>query len=1305
MRAIVLAASLAIVSFPGLAAAQSYADLGHALYARGYTGSVWVNSFDPTQAHLAHGVFYPDVPIGPTGYDLRYGMAVTGSGTVSVGTDGFYMATGTATNPNAVVSDGSISIDLLSNGNVIDSGKVPFNCGASATCAWTVHFITRPTVANLTVRVYRHVEGSVCGGELSIDLNGTCHDNLVNYFNLPSTYLFTSTDNLDTNYAAKPGANTSALCAVILPVCSTTPAVPVSNFTWSPSDVYVGAAVNFTDLSTGSPTGWSWTFQNGTPATARTANPGVTFGSAGAKTVTLTASNAQGTGSLATKTIVVLDPNPAGTVTASAASVTQCQAETFTANVTGAPPLTYSWRVLDPNGATVNPPGVVAGSSTFAWTSLPSLAPGTYTGEVTVKNSFNTNGVVLRQAVQLAALPALTDISGAAPTTNGFAANVVLFTAPVFNGATQVVWDYGDGHSDTFTDPVAGRSPSHTYAAVGTYHAKVTISNCVNPGGSTSQPVSVVISQTAVLAASFQPSLFCQFGQCFATAGIPIVFVDASTGAEFWDYDWDHTDLGTQTCNFTDTDHTSPVATHTYTSAGTFVPCLRVRRGAGEQSVVAPTVVSVGSSTQQPAITVTGPSSGQVNQAYSFSASASNCTPNSAGWTWNVTGGAIAGSSTGSSISVSWSSAGTKTVVATNTGCSGAQGSTSIALTGTDGSTVAAFTVSPASPKAGDTVTFDSSPSTGVPAGATIGWSFGDSSPATSGSHVTHVYANAGNYNVQLTITPAGCLSTTCLSTAAKTVTVAPAGTGTTAQFTVSPASPKAGDTVTFDSSPSTGVPAGASIGWSFGDGRPDGSGTAVIHVYASAGSYEVVLTITPAGCLSTACLSMAAKTVTVAPADTGGGGGAQFTVSPAAPTSGDPVTFDASASTNIAAGSLFGWTFGDGSATSFGTIVLHTFAAPGTYNVALGITPPGCTAASCLVLASKTVVVSQGNGVHFTVSPASPSATQAATFDASSSTNVAAGSLFGWDFGDGSATGFGTIILHAFPAAGTYNVVLAIAPPGCTVASCLKLASRAVVVGPAPPVSADFSSDGSCTNDQCQAQATTPVTLTATAADATTYAWDFGDGANGAGRQVTHAWAQAGTYAVSLTAVKGAAAATKTRNFVVSPAPPPQTKTTLLPLATESRGVLVQSNDLYVYNPGSSPLDIAVEFRKRGTPDVNPPRVTTTLQPGASLYAPDMLSSLFNLANVAGFITVVTGIDKAEPVVTSFNSQGATVSKQFGLTIPGSSVRSLGGAPSQFLVGLHDSPDRQSSFGFSNPTDETATYHLRFFDKTGRLL
>ncbi len=1313
MKKIVLATSLLITSFSGAVQGQTYPDLGRALYARGYTGTVWVNGFDSSQSYLAHGVFYPG---STTDFDVRYGMAVTGSGTVSVDANGFYTATGTAINPNPISSDGSIAIDLLSNGNRADGVKIPFACGPSATCSWTARFQTKAPLSNPSVRVYRHVEGSVCGGELTIDLNTDCRSALISYFQLPSTYTFTTTDQVDTNYVSKPGATTSALCAVIFPICSGAPPppppVPTSAFTWSPAEVYPGTAVTFTDQSSNGPTGWVWSFQNGAPASSSVANPVVSFSSVGSKTVTLKASNGQGAGNLASKIVTVLDPSPAGSVSASAASLTQCQVETFTANVTGAPPLTYSWRVLDPTGATVNPPGVVVTGAIFPWTSLPSLVPGTYTGQVTVTNSANPTGLVLSKAVQLTALPALTDISNAAPTTNAFSANSVQFTAPAFNGATQVVWDYGDGKTDTFTDPVAGKTPTHIYTAIGMYNAKVSISNCANPGGFTSATVSVHVLQTTPLAASFAPSLFC-FGNCFATQGVPVIFVDASTGADFWDYDWTHTDLSPLTCNFTDTGHTSPVTTHTFSSIGSFVPCLRVRRGSEEPSVVTTQTIEVSPVTQQqPAISVSGPSTGTTNQAVTFSGSATHCTPTSAGWGWSVSGGTISGSATGSTISVTWASAGTKTVLATNGSCSGAQGSTSIAISNvTGGQTVAQFTVAPTAPKAGDTVTFDSSSSTNVPSGASIGWSFGDGSPATSGSRVTHVYTSAGNYSAQLSISPAGCLNTSCQSTATKTVTVAPVTTtNLQAQLTFSPAAPKAGDTVSFDSSSSTGVPAGASFGWSFGDGGATASGASATHAYANAGGYTVQLTITPSGCLNTTCQSTATKTVTVAPVIIAGG--PQFTVSPGSPTSLDPATFDASASTNIPAGSLFGWSFGDGSATGFGTIVAHVFASAGTYNVVLAVTPPGCTAASCLLLAAKTVVVTAGNGVHFSVSPASPSATQAATFDASTSTNVPAGSLFGWSFGDGSANGFGKVLQHTFAAQGTYNVVLAITPPGCTAASCLALASKSVVVGPAPPVSADFSSpDGACSSDPCQAQATTAITLTAVAADATTYAWSFGDGSNGAGRQVSHAWAQAGTYVVSLTAVKGAAAATKTRNFVVSPAPAPKTKALLLPLATQSRGVLVQSNDLYVHNPGSTPLEVTLEFRKRGTPDVNPPRSVSTLQPGATLFAPDMLRSLFNVENVTGFITVVTGLDSVQPIMTSFNSQGATASKLFGLTIPGSAVGGAGSASSsspagsQFLVGLHDSPDRQSSFGFSNPTDETATYHLRFFDKTGRLL
>ncbi|HEX3557231.1 MAG TPA: PKD domain-containing protein [Thermoanaerobaculia bacterium] len=1229
MSLVPLTALLFLLACPLTVQAQVYNDLGHALVARGYTGTVWVNSFDSSQSRLAHGLFYPEIPVGVTGYDARFGMQLTGTGTVSAGTDGLLMATGVATNPNQVDADGSVSIDLLSNGNVVDGVKVPYSCGPGGSCSWTAHFQTRAgsVPPPLTVRVYRHVEGSNCGGEISVDLNAECHDALVSYFHLPGGYHFTDTDQIDTNYVSKPGATTTVLCAAIKPVCSGAPPppppAPVSNFLWSPAEIYTGTQVSFTDQSSNVPTSWSWMFQDGSPGSSTAPNPVVSFNSPGTKTVTLTASNAQGPGTLASKSVTVLDPSPAGTLAASTATATQCQDVTFTATATGLPPLTYSWQVLDPNSTTLNPPGVVAGTNSFTWSSPVGVSPGTYTGKVTIKNSANPTGLVLTKQVQVVALPALANISGSAPTTDAFVANTVQLTAPDVTGATKVVWDYGDGKTDTFNDPVAGKTPSHTYAAIGTYNAKVTISNCINTTGSTSRTVSVNVTQTSPLAAAFQASLFCQFAQCFGTAGT-INFNDSSQGATFWDYDWTHADASPQTCNFTDTGNTAPVLSHVY-AAGTFYPCLRVRRGASEHNEAVHMAIVVSSSgppPPPPSISVSGPVTGQPNQAVTFNASASNCTVDVNGWSWSVNGGTIAGSATGRSISVSWSTTGAKTVSATNSGCSGALGSQGINISSgtTGGPLQALFNFSPAAPKAGDTVTFDSSPSTGVPAGATLGWSFGDNGSA-SGATATHVFASAGSYNVQLSITPAGCLNTSCLGSVSKTVTVAPNGVPLQAQFNVSPAAPKAGDTVTFDSSPSTGIPAGASIGWVFGDGGT-ASGPTATHVFASASSYTVQLTITPLGCLNATCLGAASRTVTVAPS----------------------------------------------------------------------------------------------GGPQFTVSPASPAAGEAATFDSSPSTNIPAGSLAGWDFGDGTGNSFGKVVLHAFAQQGSYNVVLAFAPPGCNAVSCLALTSKTVAVGPPPPVSSDFSPDVTCTNqfgiDQCQAQTAKTVTLTASAADATSYAWDFGDSTTGSGRQVTHAWAQPGNYNVTLKVVKGAATATRTRTFVVTGPPPPKTKMVLLPLVAQSRGPLVQSNDLYVYNPGTAPLDVTVEFRKRGTPDVNPPQVTSTLQPGATLYAPDVLSGLFNVENVAGFIDVVVGLDSVAPVITSFNSSTQAKGKLFGLTIPGTALGSQGSGASsavdgssQFLVGLNDTPDRQSSFGFSNPSDQPATYHLRFFDKTGRLI
>jgi PKD repeat protein len=72
---------------------------------------------------------------------------------------------------------------------------------------------------------------------------------------------------------------------------------PVADFVGSPTTIYQGDTVNFTDLSTNTPTSWSWSFAGGTPATSTTQNPSVVYNTAGVYAVDLTATNAGGSDS------------------------------------------------------------------------------------------------------------------------------------------------------------------------------------------------------------------------------------------------------------------------------------------------------------------------------------------------------------------------------------------------------------------------------------------------------------------------------------------------------------------------------------------------------------------------------------------------------------------------------------------------------------------------------------------------------------------------------------------------------------------------------------------------------------------------------------------------------------------------------------------------------------------------------------------------------------------------------------------------------------------------------------------------
>ncbi|MBI3509645.1 MAG: PKD domain-containing protein [Bacteroidetes bacterium] len=124
---------------------------------------------------------------------------------------------------------------------------------------------------------------------------------------------------------------------------------PVAAFTASSTNVCVGQAVNFTDNSTGAPTSWAWTFPSGTPPSSTLQNPsGITWAAAGTYTVTLTATNSNGSNS----TTQVITVNGLPTITASAFPSTICVGQQST--LTGGGGSTYLWNPGAIPGSPVN---------------------------------------------------------------------------------------------------------------------------------------------------------------------------------------------------------------------------------------------------------------------------------------------------------------------------------------------------------------------------------------------------------------------------------------------------------------------------------------------------------------------------------------------------------------------------------------------------------------------------------------------------------------------------------------------------------------------------------------------------------------------------------------------------------------------------------------------------------------------------------------------------------------------------------------------------------------------------------------
>ncbi len=161
--------------------------------------------------------------------------------------------------------------------------------------------------------------------------------------------------------------------------------------------------------------------------------------------------------------------------------------------------------------------------------------------------------------------------------------------------------------------------------------------------------------------------------------------------------------------------------------------------------------------------------------------------------------------------------------------------------------------------------------------------------------------------------------------------------------------------------------------------------------------------------------------------------------------------------------------------------------------------------------------------------------------------------------------------------------------------------------------------------------------------------------------------------------------------------------QTVLLPWVTPTRGVLVQSSDLYLLNPGPSPMLATLVFRRRGTPESNPPRVTRSIGPGATLYVGNVIQ-LFETRNVPGALVITVDGDVA-PVVTSFNNTFVRRNKFLNHLMARASGDQAEAGELQYLVGLQQDATFATSLFLFNPSAIVADYEVDFLGLDGALL
>ncbi|HYV95188.1 MAG TPA: PKD domain-containing protein [Chitinophagales bacterium] len=244
-------------------------------------------------------------------------------------------------------------------------------------------------------------------------------------------------------------------------------AAPIADFVASSTSVCKNKTLDFTDLSTNSPTSWSWTFDGATPSTSTLQNPtGIKYTTVGSHAVTLTATNAIGSDAETKSGYITVNALP--TVTVSSAPCSSAVV-VLTATATPGTGIKYKWKK---DGAAISG----ATKKTYSAT-----ASGTYKCTVTI----SATGCAKTSSGIAVTISCKMNDADASPAVNVYpnpSAGFFVFGTSAFDSDGEVeIYDITgrriESHHFSSSDVIAGQN-----LANGIYMAEIRVSGKLKKG-------------------------------------------------------------------------------------------------------------------------------------------------------------------------------------------------------------------------------------------------------------------------------------------------------------------------------------------------------------------------------------------------------------------------------------------------------------------------------------------------------------------------------------------------------------------------------------------------------------------------------------------------------------------------------------------------------------------------------------------------------------------------------------------------------------------------------------------------------